>query len=85
MWSEVGVLKLQPLLNFYLFSNGFSFECYSRFDQSRSHQTLVQMLASYFVVVITIVDSTLAQYSEGVKKNFGVGCPPTSTESSPIR
>ena len=31
---------------FYLFSNGFSFECYSRFDQSRSHQTLVEMMAS---------------------------------------
>ena len=28
------------------------------------------MMASYFVVVITIVDSTLAQYSEGVKKIF---------------
>ena len=28
--------------------------------------------------------STLAQYSEGVKK-FGLGCPPTSTEGSPIR
>ena len=58
-------------LYLYLFSNGSSFECYSRFDQSRSHQTLVQMLASYFVVVITIVNSTLAQYSEGVKKNWG--------------
>ena len=34
------------------------------------------MLASYFVVVITIVDSTLAQYSEGVKKNLGLGAPP---------
>ena len=54
--------------NLYLFSNGFSFECYSRFDQSRSHQTLVQMMASYFVMII---NSTLAQYSEGVKK-FGV-------------
>ena len=65
----------------YLFSNGFSFECYSRFDQSRSHQTLVQMMASLSVVMI--VDSTLAQYSEGLKK-FGVGSPPTSTEGSPI-
>ena len=68
--------------NIYLFSNGFSFECYSRFDQSRSHQTLVQMMASLSVVMI--VDSTLAQYSEGLKK-FGVGSPPTSTEGSPIR
>ena len=57
----------------YLFSNGFSFECYSRFDQSRSHQTLVQMMASLSVVMI--VDSTLAQYSEGLKK-FGIGSPP---------
>ena len=67
--------------NVYLFSNGFSFECYSRFDQSRSHQTLVQMLASLSVVMI--VDSTLAQYSEGLKK-FGIGSPPTSTEGPPI-
>ena len=34
------------------------------------------MLASYFVVVITIVNSTLAQYSEGVKKKLGLGAPP---------
>ena len=64
--------KIVQMVKLYLFSNGSSFECYSRFDQSRSHQTLVQMLASYFVVVITIVNSTLAQYSEGVKKkNWG--------------
>jgi hypothetical protein len=37
-----------------------SFECYSRFDQSRSLQTLVQMLASFVVVII--INSTLAQY-----------------------
>ena len=60
--------------NIYLFSNGFSFECYSRFDQSRSHQTLVQMMASLSVVMI--VDSMLAQYSEGFKKNLGLGAPP---------
>ena len=68
------ILTLE-FFNLYLFSNGFSFECYSRFDQSRSHQTLVQMMASYFVVVITIANSTLAQYSEGVK-NLGLGAPP---------
>ena len=39
------------------------------------------MLASLSVVMI--VDSTLAQYSEGLKK-FGIGSPPTSTEGPPI-
>ena len=51
-----------------------SFECYSRFDHPRSLQTLVQKLAFYFVVVLR---STLAQYSEGVKKkefNYLTGC-----------
>ena len=62
------------------FSNGFIL-CYSRFDHSRSLQTLVQILASKFVVMIS---STLAQYSEGVKKKFGDWVPPTSTEGPPI-
>ena len=56
--------------------------CYSRFDHPRFLQTLIQMMASKFVVVV--ISSKLPQYSEGVNK-FGVGCPPTSTKGSPIR
>ena len=53
------------------FSNGFIL-CYSCFNHSRSLQTLVQILASKFVVMIS---STLAQFSEGVK-NFWDWVPP---------
>ena len=54
-----------PIVNIFSFkdilfvSNGFHL---SRFDHSRSLQTLVQMLAASFVVVM-IINGTLSQYS----------------------
>ena len=59
--EKVGIFFKIMKLEFYFIL--YQFECYSRFVHPRTHQTLVQMLASFVVVII--INGTLAQYSEG--------------------
>ena len=59
LYYTIFILNFLCLLFIYLFSNGFIL-CCSRFDHSRSLQTLIQILASKFVVMIS---STYALHS----------------------